>query len=151
MTRQILLEFSSRSNGRAQGRVFPDPIPAITVASSPRASASATSSCQSDGLISGQTAATASEKVLRASSESYPTFLARALARTLYESSRGLSEVCHLKIEVKIEYLIDLNRDRAPFSCFENEPPPPPSFQIGGTPPSSIQFHQTVYSPILDS
>ena len=58
-TKQIPSRFSSKSNGRAQGRVFPGPVPAITVPSSPRVSASVTLSRQSYGSIVGQAVVTA--------------------------------------------------------------------------------------------
>jgi hypothetical protein len=48
----------------------------------------------------------------------------------------------------KIEYTPDLNQDRAPFLTLRNRTNPPPSFQTGGTPPSPVQIHQTVRSPI---
>ena len=52
-------------SGIAQGRVFRDLVPAITVASSPGVSVPARSTCQLYGVIAGYKAVTASENVRR--------------------------------------------------------------------------------------
>ena len=70
VTRQILSRFCSRSRGLAQGKVFPDPVPATTVGSSPGVSASARSIRQLYGVLVVHKVVMVSESVCREASES---------------------------------------------------------------------------------
>ena len=87
MTRKILPRFCSRSRGIAQGSVFPDPVPAITVPSNPRVSAPVRSICQScdvtdDGAQDGNRGGERAPGNLRVAAF---FFFARAPESSLYE------------------------------------------------------------------
>ena len=60
-TDPVVIPFQEQRHSR--GRVFPDPVPAITVVSSPRVGPSVRSTCQSYGVIAGYKVVTASEDV----------------------------------------------------------------------------------------